>query len=44
VRLALGLCASAVVFHFLVFWYFGLNRFFWSWLATFPAVIGCALP
>ena len=43
VRLALGLCASAVVFHFLVFWYFGLNRFFWSWLATFPAVIGCAL-
>jgi hypothetical protein len=44
VRLAIGLCASAVVFHFLVFWYFGLNRFFWSWLATFPAVIGCALP
>lgn len=43
VRLAMGLCASAVVFHFLVFWYFGLNRFFWSWLATFPAVIGCAL-
>lgn len=43
VRLAMGLCASALVFHFLVFWYFGLNRFFWSWLATFPAVIGCAL-
>jgi hypothetical protein len=43
VRLAMGLCASAVVFHFLVFWFFGLNRFFWSWLATFPAVIGCAL-
>ena len=43
VRLAIGLCASAVVFHFLVFWYFGLNRFFWSWLATFPAVIGCTL-
>jgi hypothetical protein len=33
-----------VLFHFLVYWYFGLNRFFWAWLASFPAVIYCALP
>jgi hypothetical protein len=31
-----------VKFHFLVFWYFGLNRFFWAWLAAYPALIGCA--
>lgn len=43
VRLAFAMCTSAVGFHFLVFWYFGLNRFFWSWVATFPAVIWCAL-
>jgi hypothetical protein len=42
VRLALFFCASGVVFHFLVFWYFGLNRFFWAWLATYPAVLYCA--
>lgn len=35
-------CAIGVVFHFLVWWFFGLNRFFWAWLATFPALIGCA--
>jgi hypothetical protein len=39
---ALFFCATAVVFHFLVFWFFGLNRFFWAWLATFPAILGCA--
>ena len=38
-RLAAFFCASAAVFHFLVFWYFGLNRFFWAWLATFPAIL-----
>ncbi len=43
-RLALLFCASAVLFHFLVYRYFGLNRFFWAWLASFPAVIYCALP
>jgi hypothetical protein len=43
-RLAFLFCASAVLFHFLVYWYFGLNRFFWAWLASFPAVIYCALP
>ena len=43
VRLAVFFCASGVLFHFLVFWYFGLNRFFWAWLATYPAVLYCAL-
>ena len=42
-RLAAAFCASATVFHFLVFWYFGLNRFFWAWLATFPAVLFASL-
>lgn len=32
-------CAVAALFHFLVFRYFGLNRFFWAWLASFPAII-----
>jgi hypothetical protein len=40
--LALLFCAVAAVFHFLVFWFFGLNRFFWAWLASFPAIIWCA--
>jgi hypothetical protein len=44
IRLAAFMCASGVVFHFLVFWYFGLNRFFWAWLASFPAVLYCAMP
>lgn len=35
-------CSIGAVFHFLVWWFFGLNRFFWAWLATFPALIGCA--
>lgn len=41
-RLALIFCKIAALFHFLVFWYFGLNRFFWAWLATFPAIVWCA--
>ncbi len=39
VRLAAVFCAVAAVFHFLVFWFFGLNRFFWAWLVTFPAIL-----
>ena len=39
---ALFFCATAAVFHFFVFWFFGLNRFFWAWVATFPAILGCA--
>lgn len=42
VRLAWLFCAVAALFHFLVFLYFGLNRFFWAWLTTFPAVLYCA--
>ena len=41
-RLATLFCAIATVFHFLVFWFFGLNRFFWAWLSTFPAILYCA--
>lgn len=39
---AAAFCAIAACFHFLVFWFFGLNRFFWAWLCAFPAVIWCA--
>ncbi len=42
VRLATVYCTIAVVFHGLVFWFFGLNRFFWAWLAALPAVVWCA--
>lgn len=41
-RLTTLWCAIGIVFHLLVWWFFGLNRFFWAWLATFPALIGCA--
>jgi hypothetical protein len=42
VRLAMLWCALAMVFHFLVFWFLGLNRFFWAWVSSFPAVVYCA--
>ncbi len=42
VRLAAVFCAVAAAFHFGVFWFFGLNRFFWAWLLTFPAVLYAA--
>lgn len=41
-RLAVLWCAVAAVFHFLVFWFLGLNRFFWAWLSSFPAILYCA--
>jgi len=41
-RLTTLWCAIGVAFHLLVWWFFGLNRFFWAWIATFPALIGCA--
>jgi hypothetical protein len=41
-KLAWCFCACAVVFHFLVFWFFGLNRFFWAWLASLPAILYCS--
>ena len=40
--LALPFCAIAALFHGLVFWYFGLNRFFWAWMASFPAILACS--
>lgn len=42
VRIAWFMCCTAPVFHYLVYWHFGLNRFFWAWLATYPAVLYCA--
>lgn len=42
VRLAAVFCVVAAGFHFLVFYFFGLNRFFWAWLVTFPAVMYAA--
>jgi len=41
-RLAVVFCAMAVMFHFMVFWFFGLNRFFWAWLCSFPAIVWCS--
>jgi|GEM_PF-904311 len=28
----------AVIFHFANYWAFGLNRFFWAWIAAWPAI------
>lgn len=28
-----------MAFHFLNFWVFGLNRFFWIWIASYPALL-----
>ena len=36
-------CSIGCVFHFLVFWFFGLNRFFFAWLATYPALLFAAV-
>lgn len=41
-RLAAVFCAVGIVFHILVYRYFGLNRFFWAWLATYPALLYAA--
>jgi len=41
-HLAAVFCGVAAMFHFLVFWFFGLNRFFWAWLCAFPAIIWCS--
>ena len=41
-RLALIWCSIAVVFHLLVFRFFGLNRFFWAWVTMFPAIVYCS--
>jgi hypothetical protein len=36
---AVAYVAVACVFHFLVFWFFGLNRFFWAWVAAMPSIL-----
>jgi hypothetical protein len=28
----------ALLFHFLVFWFFGLNRFFWAWSVNLSSI------
>jgi hypothetical protein len=33
-----GFVALALLFHFLVFWFFGLNRFFWAWATNLSSV------
>ncbi len=38
-QLTMAFCATGVIFHFLVFWYFGLNRFFFAWIAAYPSLI-----
>ncbi|MEO0316010.1 MAG: hypothetical protein RI928_2466 [Pseudomonadota bacterium] len=35
-------CGIAALFHFLVFRFFGLNRFFWAWAVNFPAIVYCS--
>lgn len=35
-------CGVALVFHLLVFRFFGLNRFVWAWAASFPAIVYCS--
>ena len=39
---AIAFCAVATLFHFLVFVFFGLNRFVWAWMVSYPAIIYCA--
>ena len=35
---AIVFCATGLFFHTLVFWYFGLNRFVFAWLSSYPAL------
>lgn len=39
-QFALWFFAGFMVFHFLNFYLFGLNRFFWAWLAAWPTLLG----
>ncbi len=39
---AASYCAMAAIFHLLVFRYFGLNRFVWAWVVSFPAIVYCS--
>jgi hypothetical protein len=42
-RLMVIYCGIGLMFHFLVFWFFGLNRFFFAWAATYPALLFAAI-
>lgn len=33
--------SAAVLFHLVVYFTFGLNRFFWAWMSAWPATIFC---
>jgi hypothetical protein len=37
--LTVAFCLVAAIFHLLVFWTLGLNRFFFAWIASFPALL-----
>lgn len=37
-RICLGFLGVALAFHLLNFWAFGLNRFFFAWMAAYPAI------
>ncbi len=41
--LCLIFLAAAAQFHLMNFWFLGLNRFVWAWLAAYPAVVYCSL-
>lgn len=36
-------CVIGIGFHFGVFWYLGLNRFIFAWLASYPALMYAAI-
>jgi len=36
--LACAALGAGVLFHLINVWVFGLNRFFWAWIATYPAL------
>lgn len=38
-KISIAYCLCALFFHFLIFLIFGLNRFFWSWLSAWPAIL-----
>lgn len=41
-QIAIFFTVMAALFHFMNIFIFGLNRFFWSWAATWPCIIYCA--
>lgn len=41
---ALMFVSIGILFHFIIFLAFGLNRFFWIWISTYPALLFCQWP